>query len=332
MNSPFTDKPMKLLLIEKAEVFRKEEFLIVQHSYLCEDTQEEIVSSKQLHINIEQLHNAYRAKHNIPSASSIRRIREQYGISAAKMSELMEFGINTYKQYEEGDIPSLPNARLIRKIAAQPLEFKKQVEESQVIKEKDKQELLVRIEGLINAADANIETELLNTLITTRPDITTGYARLNPLKFLNMIAFFAEKTAPFKTKLNKLLFYADFLHFKKQGISISGAKYRAIQYGPVPADYQLLYGFASSKEFVEIEEKIFNDNTNVSEKFKKGTYGFDSSLFEASEIETLQEINDFFEKFNAKKIIEFSHKEKAWKENEELYNLIDYNYAFNLGI
>jgi transcriptional regulator with XRE-family HTH domain len=332
MNSPFTDKPMKLVLREKKAVFRKEEFLIVQHIYLCEDTKEEMMTPEQVHINIEQLHNAYCAKHNIPNANTIRRIREQYGIAAAKMSEIMEFGINTYKQYEDGDIPSLPNARLIRKIAAQPSEFKKQVEECQTIKEKEKQAILQRIEVLIKENEVNFEEDLLLSLTNTKPNITTGYAVFNAAKFMNMITYFASEMKPFKTKLNKLLFYADFLHFKKNGISISGAQYRAIQYGPVPADYQFLYGFASRKKYVEIEEYILKDKSNVSEKFIKSKHDFDNSLFEPEELETLAVVSHFFEKLDTQKTIQFSHEEKAWKENEELHNLISYNYAFEVMI
>ena len=45
----------------------------------------------------------------------------------------------------------------------------------------------------------------------------------------------------FPTKLNKAMFYADFLNYKQRGISISGLEYQAIQYGPVPVHYDTIY-------------------------------------------------------------------------------------------
>jgi hypothetical protein len=43
-----------------------------------------------------------------------------------------------------------------------------------------------------------------------------------------MVVFFTESMQPWKTKMNKLLFYSDFLMFKQTGFSISGIQYRAI--------------------------------------------------------------------------------------------------------
>ncbi|WP_394351640.1 type II toxin-antitoxin system antitoxin SocA domain-containing protein [Lunatibacter salilacus] len=39
--------------------------------------------------------------------------------------------------------------------------------------------------------------------------------------------------------MNKLLFYADFLMFKRSCFSISGVRYKAIDMGPVPFNFQV---------------------------------------------------------------------------------------------
>jgi hypothetical protein len=38
----------------------------------------------------------------------------------------------------------------------------------------------------------------------------------------------------FCTKMNKLLFYIDFLSYRQRGIAITGLCFRAIDFGPVP--------------------------------------------------------------------------------------------------
>ena len=41
--------------------------------------------------------------------------------------------------------------------------------------------------------------------------------------------------------MNKLLFYTDFLCYKKYGRAMSGLAYKAIQYGPVPVRWDRVY-------------------------------------------------------------------------------------------
>ena len=56
------------------------------------------------------------------------------------------------------------------------------------------------------------------------PEMNSGFNRLNIDKLFEAIKFFATDGV-FKTKLCKLLFYADFKHFKDYAVSITGAKY-----------------------------------------------------------------------------------------------------------
>lgn len=57
-------------------------------------------------------------------------------------------------------------------------------------------------------------------------------------KFKNLILYICKASeadrAFGRTKLNKLLYFADFGYFRDHGQSISGAEYMAIQNGPVP--------------------------------------------------------------------------------------------------
>ena len=53
------------------------------------------------------------------------------------------------------------------------------------------------------------------------PDEFSGYRRLDLDKFFNVVLYFC-KDGDFKTKINKLLFYADFLHFKQYTVLLPG--------------------------------------------------------------------------------------------------------------
>lgn len=66
---------------------------------------------------MDQVSRQYRERHSIPSPEEIKAIRMKYRVSAAKMSRILGLGANQYRLYENGEIPSLSNARLITLVA-----------------------------------------------------------------------------------------------------------------------------------------------------------------------------------------------------------------------
>jgi len=90
-----------------------------------------------------------------------------------------------------------------------------------------------------------------------KADRYSGYRSPDLEKYTGMIVFFADRLQPFKTQINKLLFYADFLSFRNTCFSISGIKYRAIEMGPVPKNFQTLYEFLYNNDEIEIHTTWF---------------------------------------------------------------------------
>ena len=162
-------------------------------------------------------------------------------------------------------------------------------------------------------------------------NIYTGYRKPDFEKFTEMVIYFAEKTTPFKTKINKLLFYADFLMFKQSCFSISGLKYKAIDMGPVPNNYQSIFEYLTNNNEIEI---LFTEFPNgyTGEQFKPlKNRNFKAELFSDSELEILDKVATIFKNTSTNEIIELSHLEKAWTMNEKDKNIISYKYAFELS-
>lgn len=63
MKSPITGKEMTLIKEERNMTFRKEEFPIVYHYYLCDDSNEQFTSTELDELNLLQLYNQYQDKH-----------------------------------------------------------------------------------------------------------------------------------------------------------------------------------------------------------------------------------------------------------------------------
>ncbi len=334
MKSPFTGGETELIREPKSLEFRKESFEIIHHSYRCVDTEEYFTTEELDQVNITQVHNKYREKHNIPFPDQVIAIRDKYGLSATKMSEILGFGVNTYRNYEGGEVPQASNAKLI-KLAENPEKFKSLVEISDALSEKEQKKLSEKID-LIIEQEIDSDERLLKQLLSYKfqtPNVFTGYRDIQFEKFSNMIIYFAVTIQPFKTKLNKLLFYSDFLSYKKTGFSISGCNYRAIELGPVPNGYDTLFEYFKRNEFFNIDYIEFDNRENIGEQFVPNPQkAFDQDLFTKTEIECLNSIATYFKDASSEDIIDASHKEKAWEQREKKKELIEYDYAFDLSV
>jgi putative zinc finger/helix-turn-helix YgiT family protein len=329
MLSPMTGKEMKLLIRESTLAIRKESFPVMYHVWQCEDTGEEFEDSNMMETNLRQAADQYRSKHNLPFPEEIMEIREQYGISASRMSEVLRFGINQYKQYESGELPSESNASLIF-LAHHPKGFCQLVELSG-LEEAEKERLVRKAEELLKKNAHWREHEWTTNLLmgSSRPDVERGFRQPNPHRLGAMTRFFADKTSIFKTQMNKILFYADFVHFKRHGRSISGAKYRAIEMGPVPNNFDGLFQFVENEGFVRIEHHEY-PNGSIGSKFLPGGEIQISDYLDESETTTLRDVSERFKNVKSQEIIQISHEEDGWQKNAANRSLISYLDAYRL--
>jgi putative zinc finger/helix-turn-helix YgiT family protein len=329
MLSPMTGKEMKLLIRESTLAIRKESFPVMYHVWQCEDTGEEFEDSNMMETNLRQAADQYRSKHNLPFPEEIMEIREQYGISASRMSEVLRFGINQYKQYESGELPSESNASLIF-LAHHPKGFCQLVELSG-LEEAEKERLVRKAEELLKKNAHWREHEWTTNLLmgSSRPDVERGFRQPNPHRLGAMTRFFADKTSIFKTQMNKMLFYADFVHFKRHGRSISGAKYRAIEMGPVPNNFDGLFQFVENEGFVRIEHHEY-PNGSIGSKFLPGGEIQISDYLDESETTTLRDVSERFKNVKSQEIIQISHEEDGWQKNAANRSLISYLDAYRL--
>lgn len=331
MKSPLTGKEMSLQKEWRTMSFRKEEFRVLFHSYKCKDTGEQFEDDLFAQLNYNQLVNQYREKHTIPFPEQIISTREKYGSSAIKMSMVLGFGPNSYRQYESGEVPSQSNARLIQ-LADDPHEFRKLVNLCNTIELKVKDKIFHKIDVLLEEQKHHkFELQLKNYFFgNCLPNRYTGYKHSNFSKFTEMVVFFTEKLQPWKTKLNKLLFYADFIMHKQTGFSISGVQYRAIPMGPVPNNFNSIFEYLANNDAVELIYTTFADG-GIGEQFKPNpNRKFNASVFTAEELDVLENIGNRFKSVTTNEIIKISHKEKAWIENKDEKKIIDYNYSFDL--
>lgn len=331
MESPFTGGKVTMHFEPKHVEFRKDTFEINQLYYKCADTKEEFTTDELDQVNVNQLYNQYRVKYGLPFPEEIKEIREQYELSASKMSEILGLGINSYRQYESGDIPTIANGRLTL-AAKDPEEFIKFLDASKsILSEKEYLKFKKTALSIIEKRKTNSWNLMFSEHIFkyTKPSEFNGYKKPNEFKVSQMISYFSQSiTDLYKTKLNKLLFFSDFLCYKKTGYSISGVAYRAIQKGPVPAEYGKLYIKLVDDGLVQLEFVDFL-NGYYGEALKSKTFSQDS--FTKKELESMNEVRLKFGEKTTNEMVEISHQEKAWVDNIDNHSIISYSkYAFDL--
>ena len=327
MKSPFTGKEMKLVYEKRTSNFRGEQFEFEHTAWLCEDTGEQFTTDDSDTAAFVQVTNQYRAKYGIPYTDEIIDVRKRYGISAAKMSQILGIGVNQYRLYEQGEVPSVSNGRMIRSVM-NPKVMLEMVESSKNEMSKSEYDRIVsKVKAVIAESEAyKLEQYETKRLFTVPRGADNGYAQISLDRLKNILLYFIEKSdGVFFTKMNKLLFYADFMAYRVTGKSVSGLAYKAIAHGPVPVRWDRIYSF-----YDEIDQEIvqFPDGRAGTKLVSK--LSPDMAEFSDDELKILEYVSQRFKNETPTQISETSHQEEAWKQYVNSDKLIDFNMAFSL--
>ena len=126
-----------------------------------------------------------------------------------------------------------------------------------------------------------------------------------------LIALHSEGDEPFgAVKLNKLLFYADFLSYVKFGESITGQEYQALPQGPAPRRIVPVIRKMIEKEVLAIRENDYYGK-NQQRAFALDTP--DTTEFASEQIELVKRVIKRFWGKNATEMSLISHRFIGWK-------------------
>ena len=324
MKSPFTGSDVILCYEESELTFRKEKFQYVHLSYECNDTKERFTTTELDEVNIGQVYNQYRVKYGIPFPEEIRSMRQRYGLSASKMSQILGFGDNQYRLYENGDMPSEANGKILMSIMEQHV-FEAFVRNAQNQFEEEEYEKII---GKIKIGQPDKDDEFAQNYVFNgnKKSIYNGYATQSIGKLKNILLFYIERFGGvFFTMMNKLLFYTDFYHYKMYGKGMSGLSYKAIAYGPVPVRWDRIYSF-----YNDIHQDIVHFESGVEGTKLTSEMSPDMADFSEKEVQVLDTVYQRFKSNNSVQISETSHGEEAWLKYVDSGQMISFNMAFDL--
>lgn len=326
MKSPFTGKEMKRIHETRTWKFRGEEYPYIHTFWLCEDSGEQFTDDASDTAGFIQVTNQYREKYGIPYTDEIIAIRKRYGISAQKMSLILGIGINQYRLYEQGEVPSVSNGRMIRSISNPKVMIDILESSRNELSDNEYRKLSDKIKSEIAEGERHkIEQYEINRVYRSVRGVVNGYAPLSLCRLKNLMLYLLDNIQDvWCTKMNKMLFYIDFLSYRENGMAISGLSYRAIDFGPVPERWDVIYS-----EFDEIHQELRSAGDFVGSVLTS-TDKADLSLFTEAEIKVMEDVIAKFHKTSSRDLSKLSHKETAWINHHGRHESIPFSEAFDL--
>lgn len=283
--------------------------------------------------NLELAYNEYRKKHGLLLPSEIRLIRERYGLSQRALSRLLGWGEITLHRYESGALQDRGHNNMLR-ILGEPKNMRTLLEADFANISRAQRKIL---EERIDHLTANEERPPFHVSLEHRVsheymDSSSGYKEYDLDKFKNAILYLAHRLGGvLKTKLNKLLFYVDFLNFKETSVSITGSRYVHLPYGPVPDNYQLIVAEIIQEGDLELNEVLFDTERGIVGEILTASTEPDRNIFSGKEIYVMDFVSDIFRALGSGQIANRSHQEAAYRETKN-GEYISYEYAKELSL
>lgn len=246
---------------------------------------------------------AYREKHHLVSVTEIIAIRKKIGLTQRDFSRLLGLGEISISRYELGSLPSQSISTLI--LSSRNIDSLKDVFE------KNKNMMSEIGADKVEKYLAKHSDQILTG------NISFNSTKLHELTYLLTIEAFNHQETMYPTKMNKLLFYSDFMFFKLFNRSITGTTYLKLPYGPVPQFFDYHY---------EMNDLILMESDEDRRWMRPKSNEYILSKLNDQEKRVALSVYSFFSKHSAKNIVDYSHQELAWMETD-FGKPITYAYA-----
>lgn len=320
--------PLELKEIEEQFSVKDQSIKVMSIVPICTVCHNDVFVEEYDEINLLRAYEEYRKQNHLLTVEQIRGILEKYGLSQSDLAKSLGWGAKTITRYLNGDIQSKGHNEMLR-LVRRPHILREVFEGN---REQLTENEINRIDKAINQhmeKDKELKLDIIRSM-NTEPDIYNGNRAFDYDRAYNAIAYFlSEVKDVYKTKLNKLLFYSDFVSYRETGQSITGFLYVHLDYGPVPDKFDIMLGLLMNEKAIREESVEFPSGacgtkylSNVKPKM---------NIFSKEEKIILKKIVKFIEGKTSKDISMVSHDEAAYKKTDT-QDLISYEYANSIKI
>jgi uncharacterized phage-associated protein len=141
-------------------------------------------------------------------------------------------------------------------------------------------------------------------------------------KFTEMLLYVADKLGDDRaggaTKLNKILYFAEFAHVRRHGRPISGADYFRLDQGPAPRRLKpVRQRLLDAGEAVLVEEDVLGYSLQRLVPRRHP----DLTVLTPLEIQTIDDVLGDLANLTAKQVSDLSHEDPAWRHTEDMQTI-----------
>lgn len=297
---------------------------IVERVAVCPSCGCEIGDSRIESENLSLAYNAYAASHDLVSADQAKEIRSRFGLSVREFSRFLGFGEQTYARYEAGSLPSLANSNTIR-LATTTAGARSLLNLNGGLISNASRSKVERVIGEMERGETG-SSRFISLLDfgqqeSCPPSIDNGYRTFSFDRAAALVHTLASKCPDlYKTKLQKAMFFCDFLSCEKTGTSITGLRYAHADYGPMMRDGDFLIAELRSCGIVDMQEHGWGEVVVP--------LGEIEIPFTADELATIDEVAKCVNTFDtAKALSSYSHTLSCWIDTKN-GEIIGYNHKY----
>lgn len=290
---------------------RGEEIEVPARVALCPSCGEDVWSNEFDDETLARAFAEYRRRHRLLQTGEMTRIRQRWGLGQRAFSLLLGWGEITLHRYESGSLQDAAHDAQLR--------MAEKSENIRILLDANGDRLTRRQREAIERRLREVEDRETHATCEDESleQVLAGYAvgdfggdvPLSLVKVREMVVFFTSVPDMFVTKLAKLMFYADFLHYKRYTTSITGLAYAHLPRGPVPERYELIRDDLVENGLVGIEERLGDGWAGEILKAERAPR---LEVFSVDELSVLDDVRGQLGPLTSKAVSELSHSETAY--------------------
>ncbi len=302
--------------------FKNEQFDVVCHCYDSASLPEKIEG-----INLKQAESLYRQKYGLPFPEEITMLRERYGLTSHRLSEILAMGPNTVKKYERGEIPAPALGHMILSLYDDHVFtcYLDLAHDSDKLGDREYESLRRHAVETV-AADPCLRIRALLSSqcpVYERPCDLNGFRYLDFNRLTAVVSYLGSRMKLAAESLPRILFYIDFAHYRLTCRSVTGLAYEATpDCGMRAYRWETVLGLLGMLRMVCVRESLRKENGYTAEI--ECVCPIETDGFSETEISVLDRAVKFFGDKKTAEIISRSMKEPIWTKNHDTPEVVSY--------
>ena len=300
-------------------IIKGEEVEFVEKYCACENMPKDesgFYPGKFIDENLISAQNAYRDKNSLLTTYEIVELRDNYSLSQVDLAKLLGWGEATISRYESKHIQDEAYDNMLRIIKESPEQALKFLERNKNKFSDKKYETINNL--MLKAASCKKDDECFDKEMISRysdflePSSFNGNKTLDLATLKSLISYIAKKlNGVKKVKLVKTLWYIDVISFLENGSSLTGLVYKHEKLGALPLEHAKLMFLKDVN--VQVEDGV---DDRVSYNFLP-CKNVNLDIFTSQQKKIIDEVIAKFKSWNTKQIVDYMHKELAYKKTKQ---------------